>query len=124
MSASLCVPYFGGQDAAWISYVVIAHSSMEVGTRHMMVNGILTLTLRELHPRQANRRPMMFMLEIAAALLSVLALRDGILGSSAMSLEASFAIGLWATLLAVACGLAIHEAWSGTTIHGGRNRHS
>ncbi len=90
----------------------------------MMVNGILTLTLRELHPRQANRRPMMFMLEIAAALLSVLALRDGILGSSAMSLEASFAIGLWATLLAVACGLAIHEAWSGTTIHGGRNRHS
>jgi hypothetical protein len=38
-----------------------------------------------------------FILEIAAALLSVPALRDGILGGPAMSLEAFSAIGLWAS---------------------------
>ena len=71
---------------------------------------MLTLVLRGLHPGHANRRPVVFILEVAAALLSVLALRDKILGGSAMSFEALFAVGLWGTLLAVACGLAIQEA--------------
>jgi potassium-transporting ATPase ATP-binding subunit len=74
------------------------------------VRGMLTLVLRGLHPGQANRRPAVFILEVSAALLSVLALRDKILGGSAMSFEALFAVGLWGTLLAVACGLAIREA--------------
>ncbi len=71
---------------------------------------MLTLVLRGLHPGQANRRPAVFILEVAAALLSVLALRDKILGGSAMSFEALFAAGLWGTLLAVTCGLAVREA--------------
>jgi hypothetical protein len=52
----------------------------------------------------------LFILEVVAALLSVLALRDGILGGPAVSLETLFAVGLWGTLLAVACGLTIREA--------------
>ena len=60
--------------------------------------------LRRLHPGQANRHPALFMLEVAAAFLSVLALRDRILGGPAVSLETFFAVGLWGTVLAVACG--------------------
>jgi high-affinity K+ transport system ATPase subunit B len=81
-----------------------------VGTRYVTLASMLTLVLRRLHPGQANRRPAVFILEVAAALLSVLALRDRILGGPAMSFEALFAVGLWGTLLAVACGLAIREA--------------
>jgi len=81
------------------------------GARHATFASMLTPVLRELHPGQANRRPAVFILEVAAALLSVLALRDGILGSPATSSEALFAVGLWGALLAVACGLAIREAW-------------
>lgn len=78
-------------------------------TRHG-VRGILTGALGELHPGRANRRPALFILEVVAALLSVLALRDRILGGPVTSLEALFAVGLWGTLLAVACGLTIRQA--------------
>jgi hypothetical protein len=44
-----------------------------------------------------------------AALLSVLALRDGILNRSAMPIEALVAVGLWGALLAVACGLTMRN---------------
>ena len=47
------------------------------------------------------------MLEVVAALLSVLALRNGILGGPAVSFETLFAVGLWGTLLAIACGFTI-----------------
>jgi hypothetical protein len=50
------------------------------------------------------------MLEVAAALLSVLALRDGILGGPVVSFETLLAVGLWATLLAVAYGFTIRGA--------------
>ena len=70
---------------------------------------MLTHVLRRLHPGQANRRPALFMVEIAAALLSVLALRDGILCRPTASIEALFAVALWGILLAVACRLAIRE---------------
>jgi hypothetical protein len=76
-------------------------------TRHVAFAGMLTSVLRGLHPGQANRRPALFILEVAAALLSVLALRDKISGGPAVSLETIFAVGLWGTLLAVACGLTI-----------------
>jgi hypothetical protein len=76
-------------------------------TRHVTFAGLLTGVLRELHPGQANRRPTLFMLEVAAGLLSVLALRNGILGGPAASFETLFGIGLWGTLLAVACGFTI-----------------
>ena len=76
-------------------------------TRHVAFAGLLTGVLRELHPGQANRRPALFMLEVVAALLSVLALRNGILGGPAVSFETLFAVGLWGTLLAVACGFTI-----------------
>jgi hypothetical protein len=75
--------------------------------RHVAFAGLLTGVLRELHPGQANRHPALFMLEVAAALLSVLALRNGILGGSAVSFATLFAGILWGTLLAVACGLTI-----------------
>jgi len=70
---------------------------------------MLTRVLRVLHPERANRRPALFILEVAAALLSVLALRDGILGGPAVSLEALSAVGLWGILLAVACRLTIRK---------------
>jgi hypothetical protein len=76
---------------------------------HVRFAGMLMRGLRELHPGQANRRPALFILEVSVALLSVLALRDGMLGSSAASLETLFAIGLWATLLAATCGLTIRR---------------
>ena len=78
--------------------------------RYVVFAGVLVGVLRRLHPGQATRRPALFILEVAAALLSVLALRDGISGNPAVSLEALFAVGLWGTLLAVACGLAIRQA--------------
>lgn len=81
-----------------------------------MFIAILTLVLRELRPSKAQRRPAVFILEVAAALLSVLALRDAILGHSAMSSEALLAVGLWGVLLAVASGLAAQEAWSAPAI--------
>jgi hypothetical protein len=70
---------------------------------------MLMHVLRGLHPGQANRRPALFILEVVAALLSVLACRDVILGSPAASLETLSAVGLWGTLLAAACCLAIRE---------------
>ena len=73
-------------------------------TRHVAFAGQLAGVLRGLHPAQANRRPVLFMLEVAAALLSVLTLRDGILGGPAATFEALIAIGLWGTLLAIAFG--------------------
>jgi hypothetical protein len=78
--------------------------------RHVTFTSMPTRVLRLLHPGQANRRPAVFILEIAASLLSVLALRDRILGGGAMTFEALLAVGLWATLLAVGCGIAIRNA--------------
>jgi uncharacterized membrane protein (UPF0136 family) len=52
----------------------------------------------------------LFILEIAAAFLSVLAMRDGILGKGAVPLETLLAGVLWGTLLAISCGLMIREA--------------
>ena len=88
-------------------YAQIGHRQAMLETRQAAFAGLLTGVLRELHPGQANRRPALFMLEIAAALLSVLAVRDGILGGPAVSSETLFAVGLWGTLLAVACGITI-----------------
>ena len=46
--------------------------------RHVAFVGLLTGVLWELHlARQAHRRPALFILQVAAALLSVLALRNG-----------------------------------------------
>ena len=78
-----------------------------MGNTRLGIQGVVLRALHWIHPAQANRRPALFILEIAAALLSVLALRDGILGGSATSLEAFSAVGLWATLLVVACCAAI-----------------
>jgi hypothetical protein len=79
-------------------------------TRHLAFARLLTGNLRGLRPGQANRRPALFMLEVAAALLSVLALRDGILGGPVVSFETLLAVGLWATLLVVAYGFTIRGA--------------
>jgi high-affinity K+ transport system ATPase subunit B len=78
-----------------------------IGRSHVTLASMLMRGLRTLHPGQANRRPALFILEVSAALLSVLALHDRILGGSAAPLETLFAIGLWTTLLAIACGLTI-----------------
>jgi high-affinity K+ transport system ATPase subunit B len=81
-----------------------------------MFSGLPALLLRELHPAQAHRRPVVFILEVAAALLSVMALRDLIVGGTAMPREALIAVGLWGSLLAVACGIAIQASWSDAVI--------
>jgi high-affinity K+ transport system ATPase subunit B len=69
------------------------------------VLGKLDRILRRLHPGQTHRSPVLFTLEIAAAFLSVLAMRDGILGKAAVPLETLLAGVLWGTLLLIACGL-------------------
>jgi hypothetical protein len=76
-------------------------------TTHRAFASLPTGVLQGLHPAQANRRPALFILQVTAALLSVLALRDGILGGRAVLLEAVFAVGLWGALLAIVCGLSV-----------------
>jgi hypothetical protein len=80
-----------------------------MGNTRLGVHGMALRVLYWIHPGQANRRPALFILEIAAALLSVLALRDGILRDPIASLEALSAVGLWATLLVVAYHVALRE---------------
>jgi hypothetical protein len=70
---------------------------------------MLTRAIRRLHPAEASRCPALFMTEIVAALLSVLALHDHILASPAVSLEAIAAGGSWGLLILLACGLAIRD---------------
>ncbi len=70
---------------------------------------MLTRTLRRLHPDQAIRCPALFMLGVIAALLSVLALRDSIIGSAAVPLETLSAAGLWGLLILAASCLAIRD---------------
>jgi hypothetical protein len=70
---------------------------------------MLTSTLRHLHPGQVGRSPTLFMMEVTAALLSVLAVRDSILASPAVSFEAVSAAGLWGLLILVAACLAIRD---------------
>jgi hypothetical protein len=70
---------------------------------------MLTRTLRRLHPEQASRYPGLFMTLVAAALLSVLALRDTILAAPTVSVETLAAVGLWGVLLVAAGCLAIRD---------------
>ena len=84
---SLYLRYFDGLAAIWICYALIDHSRAMIGRSHVTFAGMLMRGLRGLHPGQANRRPALFILEVSAALLSVLAFRDGILGGSAASLR-------------------------------------
>jgi hypothetical protein len=91
-------------DLLWANRHVTGMVNTRLGARDMVLR-----VLRWLHPGQANRRPALFLLETAAALLSVLALRDEMLGGPAVSLEAFSAVGLWATLLAVAYRVATRE---------------
>ncbi len=69
--------------------------------------------LRRVHPEQACQYPGLFILEVAAALISVLAVRDGISGHPTVALEAVCAIGLWGFLLAIVFGIQILETGSG-----------
>jgi len=91
-------------DLLWANRHLTAMVNTRPGAGDMALR-----VLHWLHPGQANRRPALFLLEIAAALLSVLALRDEILGGPVVLLEAFAAVGLWATLLAVACRVATRE---------------
>jgi high-affinity K+ transport system ATPase subunit B len=75
-----------------------------------VVPDILKGILRRLHPGQTYRRPALFILEIAAALLSVLAMRDGILGNGAVLMKTLLAGVTWGTLLVISCGLTIRKA--------------
>lgn len=91
-------------DLLWVNRHVTGMINTRLGARDMVLR-----VLHWLHPGQARRRPALFLLEIAAALLSVLALRDQMLGGPAVSLEAFSAVGLWATLLALACRVATRD---------------
>jgi high-affinity K+ transport system ATPase subunit B len=70
---------------------------------------LLRRAVCRLHLRGANRRPSLFLLEIGAALLTLLALCDGLLGTSTVSSELLCAAGLWIVVLATACRLAMRH---------------
>jgi hypothetical protein len=69
-------------------------------------SSLLARALNRLHPRDAQSCPALFLLETAAALLTVLAFRAVLLGAPAAPAELLCAAGLWAAVLAAACGLA------------------
>jgi hypothetical protein len=71
---------------------------------------MLRQAVRWLHSQRASSRPAVFLLKIAAALLSVLTLRDLILRGAPPSLETFFAVALWGVLLLIACCLAPRES--------------
>ena len=69
-------------------------------------HGLLVRALNRLHPRDAQSCPALFLLEIAAALLTVLAFRAVLLAAPAAPTELLIAAALWAAALASACSLA------------------
>jgi hypothetical protein len=76
------------------------------------LQGVLVMLIRalhRLHPDRVCHCPALFITWVGAALLSVLALRDRIVDSPAVSLETLSAAGLWGALLVLACGLAIWD---------------
>ncbi len=75
---------------------------------------MLMQVIHRLHPDQACECPALFMTWVAAALLSVLALRGAILASPAAPLETLAAAGLWALLLLAAGWLAIRRPGAAT----------
>lgn len=83
-------------------------NSLSMAELHDEIDGGHAMARRALlclHPRR-DGRPCVFLLEVGAALLSVLALRDALLGAPGLALELPGAVGLWALLLATACCLA------------------
>jgi high-affinity K+ transport system ATPase subunit B len=74
---------------------------------------MLRQALRRMHPDQACRCPALFLTGVAAALLSVLAVRDSIMNSSAVSFETLSAAALWGSLLLLACCLAVRDRAGG-----------
>lgn len=74
---------------------------------------MLTLAFHYLHPDRACRCPALFLTEVAAALLSVVAVRDRIMDNPAVSLETVSAAALWGGLLLLACCFAIRDRDSG-----------
>jgi hypothetical protein len=74
---------------------------------------MLRQMLRRLHPDQACRCPALFLTAVAAALVSVLALRDWIMASPMVSLEALCAGALWGAVLLLVCCLVIRDRADG-----------
>jgi hypothetical protein len=103
------VLYLAGLGELWNFYAINGHCKAVFRMKHAIFTRTLRLVFRWLHPGQVNRRPADLILEVVAALLSVLALRDGILNRPAMPFEALVAAGLWAALLAVACRHAMRD---------------
>ena len=85
--------YFDGLGEIWNFYPAHAHframQDKAAGVRR--IKGVV----RGLHPGQTHRRPVLFILQIAAAFLSVLAMRDGILGYRSGVAETLLAGVLW-----------------------------
>ena len=108
--ASIRGRYFDGCGAIWISYALSA--TLQIMQEHAPTASAsrLTVVMAALHPAQANRHPAMFILEVAAALASVLALRDAIAGGQEVLLETYSAVGLWATLVAVSCRVTMRQS--------------
>jgi hypothetical protein len=74
---------------------------------------MLRQTLLRLHPDQACHCPALFLTAVAAALMSVLALRDRVMASPAVSLEIPSAAALWGVVLLLACCLVIRDRAGG-----------
>jgi hypothetical protein len=69
-------------------------------------DSLLGRALNRLRPQDAQSCPALFLLETAAALLTVLAFRAVLLSAPSAPAELLCAAGLWAATLAAACGLA------------------
>jgi hypothetical protein len=73
---------------------------------------VLLHAIEGLCPGRARDNPPVFLLEVAAALLTVLTLRDGIIGAGATNLEMLAAVALWGVALLVAFGVAARRRQS------------
>jgi len=69
-------------------------------------DSLLSRALNRLRPQDAQSCPALFLLETAAALLTVLAFRAVLLSTPSAPAELLCAAGLWAATLAAACGIS------------------
>ena len=62
-----------------------------------------------LRPGRSCGNPPVFLLEVAAALLTVLTVRDGIIGAATTRLELLTAVALWGAVLLAGFAVATHR---------------
>jgi high-affinity K+ transport system ATPase subunit B len=77
---------------------------MNTHTRPLALRAIARLA-----PAETSRNPAFFLLEVAAALVTVLALRDHLQASPSAMPETILAAGLWGVAMAIALARAVER---------------